>query len=490
MSDASGRSSKWLRRVLLALCIVVAAVMGWMAYLALRPSPVTAVEAELDRVDPGWRWADMQAELPAIPDDENAALVILAAASEVPRGWPGSRLNEGAMPDNEYTDVVSEVAALPVAKLPNSEQQKELEAAMEQARAALAKALTLGKYRRGHFPDQIDPANPLGGSRSHGSQARVVATVLQSELIRRLARNDADGAGECCRALLGVARAFGDDGTIINQLTRLAIRGEAARGIERLLAQSQLGEPALAALQRATEEERQGHSLVNALRWERAYQHELVLAMVANKAPGGKPPEVLDQVRDLFSQENLRHQTSKSVLRENHAEILAYTTALIEWLKHPSHETAERVNRYYEKALRTQKEEGIGSSLFLQVLTSWEKFVEAYQRNEAILVSAEVALASERYRIKHGNWPETLAKLVPEYLTAVPPDPFLPGEQLRSKRTSNGMVIYSVGPDLQDNGGNLIRIGRATRGTDVGVQVFDVEHRREQSPAKEPAGGK
>lgn len=488
-AEGSESVKRW-RRLLIALCVILAAVLGWMAYLALRPSPVTAVEAEVDRIDPGWRWADLVAQRQAIPDDENAALVVLSAAAEVPRGWPGPRGNDGTPASGEFSDIVSEVAALPLVRPPSAAQQKELDAAMELAHAALAKALTLVKYRHGHFPNQIDPTNPLGGNRNHGSEARVIATVVQSELIRRLGRNEGDGAAECCRALLGAARAFGDDGTMINQLARLAIRGEAARGLERLLAQTELDEPALTDLQRIVAEERQTRSLVNALRWERAYQHELMLAMVANRAPGGKPPEVLDQMRDMFSQESLRHQTSKGVLRENHAQVLGFATALIEWLKHPSQQTAQRVSQFYDEALRVQKESGVGGSLFLQVVTSWEKFVQAYQRNDANLACAEVAFAAERYRRKTGNWPDALDKLVPDFLAAVPADPFVPESRLRSKRTADGMVIYSVGPDQQDDGGNLVRLGRATRGTDVGVQLWDVAHRRQTPAVKEPATAK
>src|SRR5262249_767634 len=155
----------------------------------------------------------------------------------------------------------------------------------------------------------------------------------------------------------------------------------------------------------------------------------------------------LDQMREIFSQENLRHQTSKGELRSNHAQVLGYATALIEWLKHPSTEAAQRVNSYYDEAMRIQKQDGVRGSLFLQVLTSWEKLVGGDQRNEALLCSAETALAAERYRLRYGNWPEKLEKLVPEFMTALPPDPFLPGAVLRSQPTDDGMVIYSVGPD-------------------------------------------
>jgi len=62
------------------------------------------------------------------------------------------------------------------------------------------------------------------------------------------------------------------------------------------------------------------------------------------------------------------------------------------------------------------------------------------------------AVAACRYRIAHGQWPDKLADLVPEYLGATPLDPF-DGKSLRFKSGDNEIVIYSIGPDAIDNSG-------------------------------------
>lgn len=61
-------------------------------------------------------------------------------------------------------------------------------------------------------------------------------------------------------------------------------------------------------------------------------------------------------------------------------------------------------------------------------------------------------LAVERYRLARGALPETLRDLVPTYIPDVPSDPF-DGKPLRYKRLERGYVIYSVGPDGNDDGG-------------------------------------
>ncbi|MEM9415798.1 MAG: hypothetical protein AAGA29_10025 [Planctomycetota bacterium] len=63
-----------------------------------------------------------------------------------------------------------------------------------------------------------------------------------------------------------------------------------------------------------------------------------------------------------------------------------------------------------------------------------------------------VALQCERYRLATGDIPASLEALVPDYLDETPLDP-IDGEPLRYRTTDAGFVVYSVGTDLEDNGG-------------------------------------
>ena len=73
--------------------------------------------------------------------------------------------------------------------------------------------------------------------------------------------------------------------------------------------------------------------------------------------------------------------------------------------------------------------------------------------NIALLRAAQTALAIERYRLAHDNQPpESLQNLLPDFLSAVPIDPF-DGQPLRFKKPGKGYVVYSVGSDREDDGG-------------------------------------
>jgi hypothetical protein len=90
----------------------------------------------------------------------------------------------------------------------------------------------------------------------------------------------------------------------------------------------------------------------------------------------------------------------------------------------------------------------------------------------AVLRCLAAALAAERYRLAFNAWPDTLECLTPDFLAAVPRDPF-DGQPLRFRRTENGIVVYSVAEDRVDNNGNLAAFAREP-GTDLGFRLFDV----------------
>jgi hypothetical protein len=62
------------------------------------------------------------------------------------------------------------------------------------------------------------------------------------------------------------------------------------------------------------------------------------------------------------------------------------------------------------------------------------------------------ALALQAWRAEHGRYPETLDALVPDILEAAPADPFA-GAPLKYRRDGETYVLYSVGPDGRDDGG-------------------------------------
>lgn len=64
------------------------------------------------------------------------------------------------------------------------------------------------------------------------------------------------------------------------------------------------------------------------------------------------------------------------------------------------------------------------------------------------------AIALKRFQLKHGNLPEKLSDLSPEFLAAVPLDP-VDGQPLRYQRNADGtFLLYSIGEDGVDDIGD------------------------------------
>ena len=93
-------------------------------------------------------------------------------------------------------------------------------------------------------------------------------------------------------------------------------------------------------------------------------------------------------------------------------------------------------------------------------------------RSQAVHRAAAVAVAATRYRIEKGSLPKSLDDLVPAYLSLAPADPFVAGAPLRFKKTEEALIIYSVGPDGEDDGGPLLPGTEPAAGNDdVGLRL-------------------
>jgi hypothetical protein len=91
--------------------------------------------------------------------------------------------------------------------------------------------------------------------------------------------------------------------------------------------------------------------------------------------------------------------------------------------------------------------------LFTSILVpSLTRTFNTLARVEAMDACARAAVAMTRYGLDHGTLPSHLDELVPAYLDEVPIDPF-DGRPLRLTIKSDRWIVYSIGPDLVDDGG-------------------------------------
>jgi hypothetical protein len=90
---------------------------------------------------------------------------------------------------------------------------------------------------------------------------------------------------------------------------------------------------------------------------------------------------------------------------------------------------------------------------------------------------ARVACALERYRLAHGEYPQTLAALTPQFIAEVPHD-IINGQPLHYRLRPDGQfILYSVGWNETDDGGQIVLTRKGAVDRDKGDWVW-------QYPAK------
>jgi hypothetical protein len=454
--------------VLLLLLPWTVLVAYWRYQDGIYAERVRQAEARADQLDPDWRLDEIEARRAVIPEDENAVVRVRAARARLPKRWPPNTFGD-AWQDH------------PVPALLDREQISILRAEMGEVVAAVTEARRLKEMRRGR-PVAVPDENPLNTHIPDVQPAREIAKLLAADALLRTQDGDLDGACESCRAALIAGCSLGDDPFLISFLVRCACRDMAVRALERMLAQGEPSEGQLLAMTKAVEDELPEPLLLYGLRGERAMIHDLSVKVERRQialgslsgGPGNcdtRPPEGWEHVSNLWVIPRVRR---------GHAELLETLSDAVEAAKLPPEQQGPTMEKIYA---RQSAMSPFDSPYYFLLYPHLKKSVPANSRGVARLRCTLVAIALERYRRKHGRWPAILADLRPDFLPNVPLDPF-DGQALRYRRDDQGVIVYSVGEDGKDNGGDRQTLNTFKDGTDLGFRLWDVDKRRQPPPPK------
>jgi hypothetical protein len=97
-----------------------------------------------------------------------------------------------------------------------------------------------------------------------------------------------------------------------------------------------------------------------------------------------------------------------------------------------------------------QRRQGLFASLLAPALSP---ILTSEARGRVKHRAAEVLVAATRARLTAGSIPESIEALVPTSMASVPRDPFTDGKPLFAEHDDGSFVVWSVGPDGEDDGG-------------------------------------
>jgi hypothetical protein len=457
---------RWVRRVavgLLAGLLLITAGFFGIRHRTERMGVdrLAAITAHLDATDPRWRLEEIEADRPTLPDDQNSALLVprfkaalVAPRFEIRRG-DGKYVFFTGPPNRHLSD--EEMAAIDRALLGND--------------AALAIARSFRDHPRGVRRYAI-PADYFGTPMDGLQDTRTMFDVLTAEA-ERLGRDGRPGAAlELVQALRNAARSIDGDPFLIAALNRIAGDGIAARRVERVLGQA-APTGRLADVQADLAGEAESDFFWWGVRGERAGVHRIFENIRSGRYsfrsamtyPDWKPGSA-------SAAERVDDWLYRSHLPGEHAEVIDALTRAYDLRQLPDHE---------QQAARRAIEDSVppapGFFAAQRVIATFGRVHTAGLRTKALLRCTATGVAVERFRQRTGRWPASLAELPKDLCPAVPLDPF-DGNPLKYVRRDDGVTVYSIGPDEQDNGGEGGETGGGTRpGTDVCFRLYDPDQR-------------
>ncbi len=466
--ESATRRSPLRRWLVVGLLILLA--LAALAYWHLNQDAAWhEAVAEADRQDPNWRLNDILDTLPRPRDADNSAAVVVRVTGLIPAQWP----------DPETAKALSNL--LPEHLL-DEDQLKRVREELAKTQPALTAARTLADMPHGRHPIRYQ-RDVMSTLLPTVQESRRVTELLQYDILLRLQENDPEGALVACRAILNAGRSLGDEPIIICQLIRMAIQGMAQRQLERVLAQGQVSEPSLAQMQKLLEEEEGHRVLLVAARGERGTLPHILQYLESGERSLNESIAFYSAMRGEKASrlQVLSYRIMPGQVRTEFGHLLQLANRWVEVARLPVEEQLAAV-----RELEAQEKEL--PPLARSLAPAVGKITHVCLRRHAETRCAVAALAAERYRLKHGRWPDKLDQLVPEFLTKPLLDPFDPGAPgLRLKRTEDGLIFYSVGPDGRDDGGLLEHRTTGQKTKDTGFQLWNPDRRRQPPRPRDEA---
>ncbi len=376
--------------------------------------------------------AELNAYYTAVPDNENAALVMTQAFALM---WD--------FPDHRSKQVVD--FKIPSRKQSlTSEQKNLLSTYLEKNAPALAKAGEAVKLPRSRYPVDLGPNEDA--LLPHLPKLRKISIVACFESLNALQAQDGKEAANLISFQFALCHTLDTEPLLISQVVRDEMISAASQLAENGLNQVSFDEANLSKLEKDFEKvDENGFSPIGfigdrAMTLPYFQTNWLAIYRIISYNRRDLPFSIIFRGRfgwftGLFDRDEVFY--------------IEAMQAAVDEIRRPYPQCLFAYSTMYETALKGQNHGYIlGPGALYGLRNALPKEVETISRVRI----AMAALAVERFRLAHGQLPENLNEPVPQFLSRMPEDPY-DGQPLRYDRLPKGYVIYSVGADGNDNGG-------------------------------------
>ena len=446
---------------------------------------------------------------PSVPDEQNFALAPVVASSYnwlldkdgkrlnpcktnyvgpmdmtregnvSPSEWPTNYANwaKGKTTDleewqNYYRAVAAKTNEFPVTPTPQSPAADVLRALSKYDSdiEEIRKASTL-PYSR--FPLNYDTDHPFDILLPHLAALKRCCQVLELRASAELENNQGYKALDDMKLMFRLADSIHNEPFLISHLVRIAMTSITLQPVWEGLVKHKWSDAQLAELDRelaplnflndygfTMRNERAGAILeIDSMRRHRDYKKaEMFFSTMRGFADESEPSieysaplkisEILSCPVGLYLMPGGWYFENESTLTEMHRQ--CFLPMIDTNLQVALPKIRNDANEYFKK-LDIGPWNMIALSISSDLSSSGRKF--AYEQNSINM--ARVACALERYRLAHGEYPQALDALAPQFIAQIPHD-IIGGKPLHYRRTDGGkFLLYSLGWNETDDGGQI-----------------------------------
>jgi hypothetical protein len=397
----------------LLICALLLTIVMLVCVKAYAVYALKSRVAELRAAGEPVTWDDVLATLDDIPDAENAALVVAPHLITTGGPWFEAPVARVLHPMQDWFRFLG--------CRPSDERVRLLRLCMAENSALLAALHEAAAFPRGRWTRDTNP-DPFVRAQMQQREfpyrwSLVALLKLACEL--RAAEGDAHGAAESVRALRRLTSWSGDCVDLAVFRQRAADGTSAAGAAIVVLALAELSADDLKSLGKEFAAEIREVSLQKAIRGERA---NLFWKTTAGRRVTVK--RCLGNVWDMRGEEAFEW-TLSHVPGCGEMDALYGLNRMSEWValfdlpkREMMHEKFLLRNRRINESRHTDAVKLVCSEEMLPM----SQIIDRPSRYLLRLQVVRTALVVEQFRVERGDWPRTLADLVPDYLEAVPED--------------------------------------------------------------------
>jgi hypothetical protein len=430
------RRRKWLRRTLWTLLalVAVAAVVRVVAGVVMQRRLNARLNALRASGEP-LLMTDMAP--PEVPPERNAAVLYTQAFSLL-----------DLMP-KEFAKRVGKFVG---GKEPlNEAELAEARKLLEQAADAVRLIREAAARPECRFPVKYDTQPVAGILLPHLAKLQSTSRLLELSCEVNLADGKADAAAEDCLAMLRVSRATWNEPLLITDLVELAGLQLAATQMEKVLDRSEPSASVLARFPSPPAEAEVRERFQRAMRGERcfgidAFQLILDKPSMISQLAGETPPFGNRPLAWLLV------TLGRPVILADFIHYLDDMDRYVEYAGTPLRDARGRWTALAGEIAADRQRCFLSRPISGMLLPAVSRVAEAVEWGIARERVTHAGVALRRYRLEHGQYPDALDALVPQYLKAPPQDPFTRAG-LVYRREGRGVVLYSIGLNGKDDGG-------------------------------------